>query len=163
MLSPKNRKTTYKKMYSTKLLEDYLESCADTEKKSVVQENEEKGYTMYKTTVDIKLPTVEGYALFIKRPRQTIYSWIKMFPEFAAAMDKIKTEQKQRLIEKGLNGTYNASIARLILSTNHGMVEASDVTSGGKPINAFNDDQINRIADRITRRHTENGDSAVGK
>lgn len=161
--SGRGRVSTYKKIYSTKMLEDYLVSCKDVEEKKVVQENEEKHYTMYKTIIKVKLPTIEGYALFIKRPRPTLIEWMKAVPEFAIAMERIKTEQKQRLLEKGLNGTYNASIARLILSTNHGMVESSDVTSGGKPLNSFSDDQINRIADRITRRRTENGDSTVGK
>ena len=34
----------------------------------------------------------------------------------------------------GLSGDYNSTIAKLILSTNHGMREGTDITSDNKPI-----------------------------
>ena len=52
-----------------------------------------------------------------------IYDWEKIFPEFGHALDKIRAEQQNRLIDNGLAGTYNSTIAKLILACNHGMRE----------------------------------------
>lgn len=56
--------------------------------------------------------------------------------EFLGALNKIREEQRSRLINKGLSGQYNPVIAKLILSANHGMAEKTetDVTSKGKQI-----------------------------
>ena len=155
----KGRPTKYKKQYSTKRLEEYLDSCKDGEKKIVVQENTEKGYTMYKSVPDIKLPSIEGYAIFLGIGRDSLYDWEKVNPEFAVALEKIRSLQKEKLIKHGLEGTYNSTIAKLILSTNHGMHENNDITSKGDKISTFSDDQVNRIADRITKRRATNGDT----
>lgn len=38
-------------------------------------------------------------------------------------------------------------------------LQATDVTSGGKKIESFNDEQVDRIAARIAKRRTSNGGS----
>ncbi len=69
----------------------------------------------------------------------------------------------QRLIDMGLSGVYNSTIAKLILSSNHGMRERLDKTSDDKPINNFNDEQVDRIADRISRRKSDDGGISSSK
>ncbi len=152
------RKSKYKRIYEKKRVDEYLLTCEDKEVKKIIQENKEKKYAMYKSVLKITLPSVEGYAAFIGFSKKTLYNWGKLYPEFAKTLERIMSIQKQKLIENGLQGTYNAVITRLLLSSNHGMKEKSDVTTDDKPINttSFTDEQINRIADRIARR--ESGD-----
>lgn len=112
------RPEEYKATYIAKVSE-YLASRSDT-----VIENKLK----------VKLPTIEGFAQFIGVNKTSLYEWEKKYPQFSNALDKIRQEQQQRLLDNGLSGDYNPTIAKLILSANHGMREKSDVTSDDKPI-----------------------------
>jgi hypothetical protein len=58
-------------------------------------------------------------ALYLDVNKTTIFEWEKKYPDFSNSLDKIKDEQKKRLLEKGLSGEYNSTIAKLILSSNH--------------------------------------------
>lgn len=84
--------------------------------------------------VKVKLPTIEGFADYINVERKTLYNWEKDHPGFAKALEKIRQEQLQRLIDRGLEGSYNPTIAKLILSANHGMRERTDITTDDKPL-----------------------------
>jgi len=55
-------------------------------------------------------------------------------PEVQKGIEKIMNEQLTRLIDRGLEGTYSSTIAKLMLSSNHGMREKSDVTTDDNPI-----------------------------
>lgn len=145
----------YKKNYATKTLEKFLKETKDLISKEVVQENQEKGYIQYKDRLTVVLPTIERYAIYLKVNRDTLYEWSRVHPEFKLALERIKTIQKQILIEKGLQGTYNAAIAKLILINNHGMYDATDLTSGGEKISSFTDEQAEKIAKRILSRRRE--------
>lgn len=74
----------------------------------------------------VKLPTIEGFAAFVGVNKTTLYEWSKVHPEFSNALDKIKTEQQKRLVNSGLSGDYNSTIAKLVLSANHGMSEKTE-------------------------------------
>lgn len=74
----------------------------------------------------VKLPKREGFAKFLGYPRQTLDNWAKEHEEFFDALARIDLEQKERVIDKGLSGDYNPTIAKLILSANHGMAEKSE-------------------------------------
>lgn len=96
----------------------------------------------------VRIPTIEGFAQFIGVNKTTLYEWEKKHPEFSNALDKIRTEQQQRLIDNGLSGDYNPTIAKLVLSANHGMREKSDVTTNDKELptpllNALHDNNSN--------------------
>lgn len=66
----------------------------------------------------------------------TLSEWEEEYPEFSRALSKIDKEQKERLINNGLSGDYNSTIAKLILSANHGMAEKTeqDIKTNGKEI-----------------------------
>lgn len=117
-MATKGRKTTYKKEYCNKV-DEYLESTIDKRTGA---------------SLEVNIPTLDEFALFIGVPRRTMYDWKAEFEDFSHSLDKIVTEQKKRLINKGLSGEYNSTIAKLILSANHGMKERSDMTSDDKPI-----------------------------
>lgn len=88
----------------------------------------------YERIVKVKLPSHERFAEFIGVNTTTLYEWEKEYPEFSKALVKILQEQKNRLVEEGLANNYNPTIAKLVLSSNHGMREGTDLTSGGKKI-----------------------------
>ncbi len=102
----------------------------------VVEEstNEKTGRTRYESKTTVKLPTIEGFALYISVNKTTLYEWEKEHKEFSNALEKIRTEQKARLLNKGLSGEYNSTICKLVLSSNHGMSEKTDINFKGKPI-----------------------------
>lgn len=101
------RPTEYKKEYIAKASE-YLEICQDNQADNKLK---------------VKLPTIEGFARFIGVNKTSLYEWEKKDEEFSNALDNIRQEQQQRLINSGLSGEYNSTIAKLILSSNHGMSE----------------------------------------
>lgn len=76
--------------------------------------------------VKVRLPTRSGFAKFIGVSQQTLTNWEKENEEFFGALAKIDAEQQERLIDMGLSGDYNSTIAKLILSSNHGMAEKSE-------------------------------------
>ena len=125
------RPTDYKEEYILKV-DEYLEQNTD-EEVQVVKQSSEK-YEMFDNKLKVKLPTIEGFARYIGVNKTTLYEWEQVQPEFSNALDKIRQEQQERLINSGLSGDYNSTIAKLILSSNHGMREKSDMTTDGKAI-----------------------------
>ena len=81
---------------------------------------------------EVQLPKREGFAKYLGVTRQTLDNWSKEYPEFFDALERIDAEQKDRVINKGLSGDYNPTIAKLILSANHGMAEKSSQEISGK-------------------------------
>ncbi len=64
-----------------------------------------------------------GLACYCEVCEDTIQEWQKVHSEFSVSLEKIKQLSKQMLINKGLDSTYNSTIAKLVLSSNHGMAE----------------------------------------
>ena len=80
------------------------------------------------------LPSICGYAVYLGVAEQTVENWGKKNKEFLGSLGKLLSISKQTLMNKGLKGKYNSTIAKLILSSDHGMRERLDQTSGDKPI-----------------------------
>ena len=138
------RPTAYDEKYIASV-DEYLAEHID-EEVQVVKQSSEK-YELYDNKLKVKLPTIEGFARYIGVNKTTLYEWEKVNEDFSNALDKIRTEQQERLINSGLSGDYNSTIAKLILSSNHGMRERADVTTDGKelplpiiPLNAIQTD-----------------------
>jgi len=121
----------------TQKVDEYLAQRVD---KGVTIVSEKDNADGSKTLVEmrkglkVQLPTIEGFALFVGASKKSLYNWADEHEEFLHALDKIRTEQQERLINMGLSGDYNPVIAKLVLSANHGMREKSDVTSDEKGI-----------------------------
>lgn len=124
MAHPGGRPTEYseEKLLKTK---EYLSLCKDTQ--------EQIGE---KIVLGVKLPTIEGLADYLDVNKTTIYEWESKFPEFSNVIDKLRNKQADRLVNNGLAGTYNPTIAKVLL-TKHGYRDAvdTDVTSKGEQIN----------------------------
>lgn len=69
-----------------------------------------------------------------------MHEWASKHPEFSDSLEKLKKLQKSVLVQKSLSGEYNSTIAKLILSANHDMVEKKEIdhTTAGEPIQGFN-------------------------
>lgn len=82
-----------------------------------------------------KVPQVAGLARLCGVCEKTIYNWGDANPEFLQTLSAIQTEQHRVLVNNGLDGTFTAPIAKLMLS-NHGHSEktSTDITSGGEKI-----------------------------
>ena len=115
----------------------YIEDCSSdykiTYKPTVNKDGELRD--MPEVKYDVNLPTVEGLAYELAINRDTVYSWCKDNKEFSDIIDDLKAKQAKFLINKGLSGEYNPTIAKVLLSK-HGYSERieTDVTTGGEKI-----------------------------
>lgn len=112
--------------YDDQILVDtqkYIDSCID------YPENRESG--MPKT---VKLPTLEGLAYAIRVSKDTINEWRKVHPEFSVVIADLLAKQADALVNNGLSGNYNPTIAKVLL-TKHGYREGIDATTNDESIN----------------------------
>ena len=75
-----------------------------------------------------EIQTIAGLALFLKISRDTIYDWSSQEDkkEFSDIVKNILSEQEKTLVNKGLNGKFNASITKLML-TKHGYSDKQEL------------------------------------
>lgn len=144
--------TKYDTETFSKKLDEYLDLRKD--KIEPVVDGSKKPILLFK----VNLPTIEGFASFLGIARRTIFNWQEIHEEVKDGLERIKQEQLQRLIDEGLAGNYNSTIAKLILSANHGMGEEINTNISGEVTNKFDEQQIDRIAERIAARSRANGD-----
>jgi len=133
------RPTKYSKEMNDKV-DEYLEANQDEEVEVVTLRSDKKGYEKVDTKLKVSLPTLGGFALYIGVGTTTLEQWGAKYPEFKGSLRKIVEEQKKRLLDKGLSGEYNSTIAKLVLSANHDMREKKDVTTDGKAIGTILDE-----------------------
>ena len=74
---------------------------------------------------NVLLPSLCGYAVFLEVAEQTIVNWGKKYAEFLVSLRKLLVIERQTLVNKGLKNKYNSTIAKLLLSANHGVKETS--------------------------------------
>lgn len=117
-------------------VEEYLEGCVDVEREL------DKGYA-----IKVNLPKRVGLANFLNVQEETLVNWGEEHPQFLSALKKLDHLQQERLIDSGLSGDYNPTIAKLILSANHGMAEKTqqDITSGGEKLDSVDKETKHKI------------------
>jgi hypothetical protein len=125
------RPTEYKSEY-IQAVDAYLEKCHfDIEEWHKTRG--EKSDT-YERVARINLPKVEGFAEYLDVSKNTLYDWASQHKQFSDALDKIKVRQHNYLVDGGIQNLLNPTIVKLMLSSNHGYTEKSDVTSAGKAL-----------------------------
>ena len=112
-------------LYNEQILEytkQYIDTCEDT-------------FDPESKKVKVNIPTIEGLAYHLGINKDTIYSWRKEKPEFSELISNLLAKQAKYLVNKGLSGEYNPTIAKVLL-TKHGYTEKTetDITSGGEKI-----------------------------
>ena len=126
------RPTEYSQEILNKTVE-YIDSCEDEDIQKVKQSNSEKGYEMYENKLRVNLPTIEGLARYLKVSVKSLYNWEKEHEEFLQVMGDLRAKQAESLINNGLSGDYNPTIAKVLL-TKHGYREGIDQTTNDKDI-----------------------------
>jgi hypothetical protein len=118
---PQGRPIEYREEHTEKAKE-YLASCID------YPEDKETG-----VKAKVNLPTIEGLADYLDIHKDTIYEWESRFPNFSDVITKLRNRQANKLVNNGLAGTYNPTIAKVLL-TKHGYREGQDVTTNEKEV-----------------------------
>lgn len=111
-----------------KAVNDYVESCEDMVTDVITGQSEK--FTTYKQKITVKLPTIEGLARILKVHKDTIYDWEKKYPEFSDVIGDLRAKQAEKLINSGLCGDYNPTIAKVLLSK-HGYRDATEIEHSG--------------------------------
>jgi len=94
------------------------------------------------------IPTKAGLSIFLDISKQTINEWQKEKGKegFSDSLRKLESEQEFRLLAGGLNGDYNATIAKLGLG-NHGYSDKQETKhSGDIDIKGLSLEQLEYIA-----------------
>ena len=77
------------------------------------------------------VPTVAGLALALNVARSTIYKWCEDSEHpFSDYLEKCNAVQELELINKGLDGTFNSTMAKLILGR-HGYSDKQETEHKG--------------------------------
>lgn len=132
-------------LYSEEMLvkaNEYLDSCYDDDKEvdETLEEQPHGGALKRerKQELIVRIPTKGGLARYLGVSRDTLYEWAKQHEAFSDIMEWLGSEQEDRLINNGLSGAYNPTIAKLLLAK-HGYSEKieTDVTTNGESINPY--------------------------
>ena len=116
MPSVMGRPTKYREEF-VKFVDDYLQTA--------VPEN-------------MDIPTIEELAVKLDVDDDQINEWTKKYPNFHAAIKKLKMLQKKHLMVVGMFGgkEINPAMAIFLLKNNHGMKDRTDITTNDKDIPA---------------------------
>jgi len=135
------RPTKYEGNVTVKKVDEYLDTCVD--EIEIFEKTVGDKSTSYERILKTNIPSVAGLAIYLDLSKDTIYAWAREYPEFSYALEKVSRLQEQKLMNGSVAGTYNSTISKLILSSNHGYREKSDVTTDGKAINLSFDNSFN--------------------
>jgi len=100
----------------------YIESNKD-EYKAYLTKVDDEGRETRDYQLEVNLPSMAGLANHLGVNKTTLYEWAKEHESFSNSLGKLVQEQEKRLLSSGLSGKYNSTIAKLILSSNHGYAE----------------------------------------
>jgi len=119
------RPTKYKGIETINIVKKYLEDTEDEEYRLIRTDGTTS--TTYENKLKVKIPTIEGLALILEVNLDTVYEWEKHHKEFSEILGNVRKKQAKVLIEKGLSGDYNSTIAKVLL-TKHGYREGIEQT-----------------------------------
>jgi len=121
--NPVGRPTIFDDSIMVKAI-DYIESCEDVEETKMTGQSD--SFTKYETKLKVNIPTIEGLARYLKIHRSTLYEWQKEKPQFSDIIEQLQQKQVERLLNMGLSGDYNSTIAKVLL-TKHGYNDKTEI------------------------------------
>ena len=142
------RKSKYKEE-NPEIVRQYIKECQDSYEKLVKSENE-KGYKTYENKLKVSLPTRGMVAVRLGIAESTLTDWEKQFEEFGLSLRELDREQEKRLLNNGLSNDYNPTIAKLILSSNHGYAEKTE-NKMKQEINFADEEALNTLSSFVNR------------
>lgn len=113
--------------YASSKMKEYLTFCEKGNEPTLIPTK-----SSYIVLPNAELPSLIGYAQYLKFSRQTLENWATRHSDFARALDMLKNIQRSFLINNGLSGRYNSGMARFLLGVNHGMIERKEVDNTHK-------------------------------
>lgn len=102
----------------------------------------------------VNIPTIEGLAVWLKIHRDTIYAWEKEHPQFSDIIAELRSKQANALINNGLSGNYNPTIAKVLL-TKHGYREGIDQTTNDKDLPRDTVTDLDLLAEKMAEKLKE--------
>lgn len=99
-------------------------------------------------------PTKAGFGCYINVVKSTLQRWEKRYPQLKAALEKLSYYQENDVLKYSLKGEYNSTIAKLILTNNHGYSDKVqtentnvnvDIDDDNKPVEEKLQDVLQRI------------------
>lgn len=104
--------------YYSNLFNQYINECKDEYERFIEKEtSNEKWYKIeYSYSLKVKFPSIRWFAKYCWLNRDTLYEWIKKYPDFSDIIEELKYTQEEMLVNGWLSGRYNANITRLLLS-----------------------------------------------
>jgi len=73
------------------------------------------------------VPSRAGLCCYLGIAKSTSYLWEEQYPEFSDSLRAVEVMQEHMTLNGGLAGALNPTIAKLVLSNNHGYSESSRV------------------------------------
>lgn len=104
----------------------YIDSRVDGYER--ILKSKGKRSVMYEHKFRVKLPTIEGLAVYLKVHKDTLQEWKKQHAEFSVLIGELLGIQADRLVNNGLTGDYNPTIAKVLL-TKHGYREGHELAN----------------------------------
>jgi len=118
------RPTKYEGNVTVKKVDEYLDTCVD--EVEIFEKTVGDKSTSYERILKTNIPSVAGLAIYLDLSKDTIYAWAREYPEFSYALEKVSRLQEHKLINGSVAGTYNSTISKLIMSSNHGYKEKTE-------------------------------------
>ncbi|MGH8647019.1 MAG: terminase small subunit [Gammaproteobacteria bacterium] len=99
------RPTKFEGEKTCERVREYLASCSDFTE-----------VIAGKVVRHVRLPKLEGVAIYLGVSRDTVHEWRKTHPAFSDAIEELLLKQACALIDNGLAGHYSPVIAKILLS-----------------------------------------------
>lgn len=134
--------------------EEYLKLCTDADRPvdETLEPQPHGGALKREKRLIVKLPTKGGLAKYLGVSRDSLYEWAKNDDKFSDIMEQLGSEQEDRLINFGLSGDYNPTIAKVLLTKHgyHDKVESEITNPDGSlnPYNALTAEELRKLANK---------------
>ena len=95
------------------------------------------------------IPSRAGLCCYLGIAKSTSYDWEQQYPKFSDALRAVEVMQEHMTLNGSLANQLNSTIAKLVLSNNHGYSETSKVNNNISIGSDKFDNEIKKAADKI--------------